>query len=292
MQSSRTATFGGHSMVTNLQCVLVRRPDTVLAKADPIRWHYTQAVDFARASQEHEAFVQLLREHGAEVIYHDQPSEQHADAMFVHDPVLMTNHGAIILRMGKSLRRGEEALMKTMLETLHVPILTELHGTALAEGGDLLWLDEQTLLAGIGFRTNEEGIAQLRNALAPFGVSVLSFDLVYFQGHEACLHLQSLISLVDIQTALVYLPLLPTRLLQLLQTRQFKLIEVPEKEFLSMGSNALAIKPKLVVTVEGNPTTKQRLEKAGITVLTYKGNDVSLKTEGGPTCLTRPIKRS
>lgn len=287
----RSTSFGGHSMVMPLQRVLVRRPDAILASVDPMVWHYTDSVNHANATQEHHDFVQMLRDHDVEVLYHEQTSDQHADAMFVHDPVLMTNQGAIMLRMGKALRRGEEQLMKSTLQALHIPILGELTDPALTEGGDLLWLNEKTLLAGVGFRTNQEGITQLRHLLTPLGVQVLTFDLPYFLGQDACLHLQSLISLVDTHTALVYMPLLPTALFQLLQARKFHLIEVPEAEFLSMGPNTLAIKPKLVLAVQGNPLTKQRLENAGITVLTYKGDDVSLKTEGGPTCLTRPIMR-
>lgn len=288
----RSTNFGGHSMVMPLQRVLVRRPDAILATADPELWHYTNPVNHSNAAQEHYHFVQLLRDHGVEVLYHEETSDQHADAMFVHDPVLMTNQGAIILRMGKALRRGEEQLMKSTLQALNIPIVGELTDPALAEGGDLLWLDEKTLLAGVGFRTNQDGITQLRHLLAPLGVQVLTFDLPYFLGQDACLHLQSLISLVDTHTALVYLPLLPTALFQLLQARRFHIIEVPEAEFLNMGPNTLAIKPKLVLAVSGNPLTKQRLENAGITVLTYEGEDLSLKTEGGPTCLTRPIMRA
>lgn len=283
--------FGGHSMVAELQSVLVRRPGQALQAADPERWHYTGRVHLPEAIKQHDQFVEILRAHGVWVVYHDQDSLELADAIFVHDPVLMTDGGAIILRMGKALRRGEEELISKTLRELGIPILHELTEPALAEGGDLLWLDEKTLLAGRGFRTNEAGIIQLRQALAPLAVSVLVVDLPYFQGREACLHLQSFISLVDTRQALVYLPLMPVRLFEILQERGFSLIEVAEEEFHSMGANTLAIKPKLVLGLEGNPVTKKRLEAAGIQVLTYTGTELSLKTEGGPTCLTRSLKR-
>lgn len=286
-----TKDYGGHSMVANLQRVLVRKPNQALGNAEPTRWHYTDTIHLPLAIEQHNEFVKIMQAQGVEVVYHEQPSEQHADAIFVHDPVLMTDKGAILLRMGKALRRGEEALIKQTLLELNVPVLGELSSPAQVEGGDLLWLDEKTLLAGRGFRTNETGITALRHLLAPLGVSVLAFDLPYFQGREACLHLQSFISLVDIKTALVYFPLMPVALVELLEEKGFSFIEVPEQEFHTMGANALTIKPKLVLSLANNPLTKKRLEDAGIEVLTYAGTELSLKTEGGPTCLTRPLKR-
>lgn len=290
MQSNNQ--FGGQSMTGALQRVLVRRPNHVLGKADPQLWHYTSQVDVAKAIDEHDYFTQILRNHNIEVVYHAQESDTHADAIFVHDPALITNSGAVILRMGKILRHGEETLLKKSLQELNIPIIGELTAPALAEGGDLLWLDEYTLLAGKGFRTNEQGISQLRNILSPMGVNVLDFDLSYYHGKESCLHLQSFISLVDVNTALVYKPLLPARLFCLLEDRNINMIEVPDNEFLTMGPNVLTIQPKRVLSLDTNPVTKMRLEKAGVTVLTYTGLELSLKTEGGPTCLTRPLKRA
>ena len=284
--------FGGHSMVNALQSVLVRRPDNALGSADPDQWHYTHSVNLSVAQEQHDNFTTILKKAGVEVLYHDQESDLHADAIFVHDPALMTNEGALILKMGKALRSGEEALIKKTFENLNIPIIGEISAPGLVEGGDLLWLDAHTLIAGKGFRTNDEGVRQLRAFLLSQQVQVLDFDLSYFQGKDACLHLQSFISLVDVKTALVYLPLMPVRLLDLLLEKQFQLIEVPEEEFLSMATNVLAIKPKMVLCLDKNPLTKQRLLAAGITVLTYQGDELSLKTEGGPTCLTRPIKRS
>lgn len=284
--------FGGHSMVNVLESVLVRRPNQALGHADPCVWHYTNKINLTKAIEQHDKFVQMLAKENVKIIYHDAEHDELADAIFVHDPALITDYGAIILRMGKVLRMGEEELLKNKLTELKIPIMGEIVSPGLVEGGDLLWLNEKTLLAGNGFRTNQQGINQLRKVLKSFDIEVIDFDLPYFQGKEACLHLQSLMSLVDTKIALCYLQLLPTRLYQLLLDKNFQIIEVPEQEFLSMAPNTLAIKPKLVITVEGNPKTKANLEKAGVKVLTYEGSELSLKTEGGPTCLTRPIKRS
>jgi len=283
--------YGSQSMVEPLRTVLVRRPDAAFAVTDLAKWHYAGRPDLDGARREHDALVDILRQAGAKVIYHSAPLPEHADAIFVHDPVIVTDRGAVILRMGKPLRRGEEAAMEHCLTELGIPILYRLYGSATAEGGDLLWLDHDTLAVGQGFRTNEEGLQQLESALASLGVKVISVPLPYHGGPEACLHLMSLISVVDHRLAVVYLPLLPVTFCQELERRGFRLIEVPEEEFQTMGPNVLALAPGQCVMLEGNPRTKQRLEAAGCSVQTYAGAELSLKAEGGATCLTRPLWR-
>jgi dimethylargininase len=277
-------------MVGPLRRVLVKRPDEAFSGADPERWHYTSRPDLNEARREHDALVQILTDAGAEVIDHPEPQPDRADSIFVFDPALVTDRGAVILRMGKELRRGEEAAMARRFREIGVPILAELGGEATAEGGDLLWLDSQTLAVGQGFRTNAEGLRQLREILA--GVEVLAVDLPYFTGPEACLHLLSLISIVDHDLAVIYPPLMPVTFWTTLQDRRFRLVEVPEEEFATMGPNVLALAPRKCLMIEGNPVTRRRLEEEGCEVLTYRGREISLKAEGGPTCLTRPIWRT
>jgi dimethylargininase len=283
--------YGAQSMVAPLRAVLVKRPDEAFAVNDPVAWHYAGRPDLAVAQQEHDALVALLRQGGAEVIYHDESQPGHADAIFTFDPAIVTDHGAIILSMGKSQRRGEEAAMARRLEELGVPLLYTLHDEARAEGGDLLWMDHNTLAVGLGFRTNAEGLRQLREALTGIGVNLIPVELPYYTGPDACLHLLSLISIVDFHIAVVYPSLLAVPFWQELQQRNFRLIEVPEVEFPTMGTNVLALAPGKCLMLEGNPITTRLLEEAGCEVMTYRGNEISLKAEGGPTCLTRPILR-
>ncbi len=284
--------YGSQSMVDPLRRVLVKRPDQAFAVDDPARWHYLARPRLEIAQQEHDALVGILRRAGVEVIYHDELQPDRADAIFVHDPAIVTDRGTVVLRMGKALRRGEEAAIARRLEESGVPVYYELHGDARAEGGDLLWIDHDTLAVGLGFRTNEEGLSQLREALDPLGVTAFPVPLPYYGGPEACLHLMSLISLVDHDAAVVYPRLLPVPFWEYLQQRDFRLVEVPDDEFETMGTNVLAIRPGSCVILEGNATTQRRLEDAGCEVFTYRGNEVSLKAEGGPTCLTRPVLRS
>mgnify|MGYP001821992799 CR=1 FL=1 len=283
--------YGSQSMIAPLRKVLVKRPGVAFAGADPERWHYTAQPDLEAARREHDAFVQVLRDAGAEVFFHDESQPERADAIYVYDPAIVTDRGAIVLRMGKDLRHGEEGPMARRLEVLGVPVLARLRYGALAEGGDLLWVDQRTLAAGLGFRTNLEGVRQLREALEPMGVAVIPVELPYYGGPEACLHLMSLISIVDENLAVIYRPLLAVPFWQALSARGYRFVEVPPEEFETMGPNVLALAPGRCLMLEGNPVTRQRLEAAGCEVQTYRGQEISLKAEGGPTCLTRPILR-
>jgi len=286
-----TQPFGAQSMVDPLRRVLVKRPEPSFAVADPAAWHYGGRPDLEAALREHDELTGILAAAGAEVVDHPEPQPGRADAIFVFDPALVTERGAIVLRMGKALRRGEEAAMARRLAALGIPILATLDGEAQAEGGDLLWLDRGTLAAGQGFRTNREGLRQLRAALEPIGVEVLPMELPYWTGPDACLHLLSLVSLVDRDLAVVYLPLLPVAFWHLLRDRGIQLLEVPEAELPTQAPNVLALSPRKCLMLEGNPVTQGRLEAAGCEVLTYRGREISLKAEGGPTCLTRPLWR-
>jgi len=284
--------YGGQSMVAPLRRVLVRRPDAAFAVDDPPLWHYAGRPHLPTAQREHDTLVSIMRAAGIDVVYHDVDLPAHADAVFVFDPVLITDRGAVLLSMGKELRRGEETAMATVLRRLGVPLLYSLHGEARAEGGDLLWLDHHTLAVGQGFRTNDEGLRQLRVALEPLGVRVLGIDLPYDGGPHACLHLLSLISLVDDDLAVVFEPLLPVPLWCELSRRGIRLLRVPEHEFRqTMGTNVLALAPRRCVMLEGSPLTRSLLEEAGCDVRTYRGDELSLKAEGGPTCLTHPLLR-
>ena len=202
----------------------------------------------------------------------------------------MTDVGAILLRPGKEGRRAEPDDVASDLKAAGIPIAGRMEAPATAEGGDLFWLGGSTLLAGRSYRTNGEGIAQLGEMLGP-SVDVVAFDLPHFHGPGECLHLMSFISPLDTDLAVAYLPMVPVRLLELLRDRGVSLVEVPDDEFASMGPNVLALGPRIALALAGNPQTRRRMEAAGVDVRTYEGNEISLKGEGGPTCLTRPLER-
>ncbi|NBU63515.1 MAG: amidinotransferase [Chloroflexia bacterium] len=284
-------TYGAQNMVSQLRKVMLRTPDAAFYHADPLRWHYTTRPNQSEALAEHAALCDTLRKAGVEVIMHDAPLADHADAIFCFDPAIVTDYGAILLQMGKSLRVGEEAAIGASMQKNGIPILGTLNGDARAEGGDMIWLDNQTLAVGLGFRTNAAAVSQLKAMLEPKGVTVLAYDLPYYTGPEACLHLLSFISMVDHDMAVVHLPLMPTGFYQELKRRNMKLIEIPASEYDSMATNVLAIAPKVCLMLDCNPITARLLADAGCEVQTYRGNEISLKAEGGPTCLTRPLLR-
>jgi len=275
-----------------LRTVLVRRPDAAFGSANPKPWGYTAKPDLAAARREHDRLVDLLKQSGVDVRYHEDPQRGKADSIFVHDPAIVTDRGAVILRMGKELRRGEEESMARTFDALRVPILARLRGDATAEGGDLLWVNHGLLAVGQGFRTNAEGLTQIRETMKGIGVEVEAVPLPYFQGPDACLHLMSLISIVDEDLAVVYPHLFPVPFWKSLREHGFEFVEVPDKEFSTMAPNVLAVGPRDCIVLEGNPITRKRLEAAGCRVRTYRGKEISLKAEGGATCLTRPVLRS
>ena len=274
-------------MTGALKRVLVRPP----LPEDVERWReygWRAAPDHAAAVAEHEALRALLEEAGAEVVIsrHDPGNP---DAIYVYDPVLVGAAGAVLLRPGKEGRRGEPAAMVATLEAAGVPVAGELEAPSFAEGGDTVWLDERTLLVGIGYRTNDEAVPALEAAFP--GVEVLAFDLPHWNGTGEVMHLMSFISPLDHDLALVYPRIAPVRLLRLLAKRGIEIVEVPDEEFESQGPNVLALGPRRALALDGNPETRRRMERAGVEVTVYRGDEISRKGDGGPTCLTRPLLR-
>jgi dimethylargininase len=281
--------YGLANMTATLRRVLVRPPSADAAAVwQTFGWR--REPDTARLAEEHEAFCALLEEAGAEVVRAQTPLALSPDAIYVYDPALVTAEGALLLRPGKAGRRDEVSAMAADLVEAGVPIAGALQAPAMVEGGDTVWLDERTLLVGRGYRTNDAGVHALGAALP--GVDVIAYDLPHLNGPGEVLHLMSLISPLDTDLAVVYLPLLPVRLVELLTARGIELVEVPEDEFWSMGPNVLALGPRRALALDGNPVTRERMEAAGVEVTVYTGEELSKLGDGGPTCLTRPLLRA
>ena len=274
------------TMTAPLRRVFVRRPGEVE------RWReygWRSAPDPVRIVEEHEAFVAALEAAGAEVVV-GAPLDSALDAIYVHDPAAVTGRGAVLLRPGKELRQIEVDAIERDFAAAGVDVLARLEEPATAEGGDMLWLDEHTLVVGRGYRTNDAGVAALRAALPD--VDVLAVDLPHHHGRDEVMHMLSLISPLADDLALVYLPLMPVRLVELLERRGVAFVEVPDEEFESMACNVLALAPRVALALDGNPETRRRLEQAGVEVVVYAGEELSRKGDGGPTCLTRPLSRT
>jgi len=279
--------FGVRSMVAPLRRVLLRRPAITgdFAAAD---WRTPEPELLAR---QHEQFCQLLADLGCDVALAD-PAAGMVDATYVRDPGMVTSRGAVLFQMAKPARAAEPPLLGTALQAAGVPVVAELTGDATADGGDIIWLDERTLLVGRSYRTNAAGIRQLGDILAAEGVTVCSADLPHDRGPAHVLHLMSVISPVADDLAVVYQPLAPVPLMEELAARGVRIVGVPAGEYPTMACNVLAIRPGVVVMLDGNPRTHAALAAAGCEVHVFDGSEISIKGDGGPTCLTAPILRA
>lgn len=285
------------SMYKTLKRVIVKHPETAFLNQKHLsneweKFNYLTEPDFTEAMKEYKEFISILEKHVDQIDYMPESNEVGLDSIYAHDPVKFTPEGAIILKSGKKLRQPEALVYKEFLTDKKIPIVGELTGEAVSDGGDIVWLDDKTLLVGRGYRTNDEAIRQLKEMTANFVDEFIVVQLPHDQGEEECLHLMSIISMVDSDLAVVYSPLMPVFLRQLLIECGTKLIEVPKSEYDTLGGNVLALAPRVCMMVEGNPDVKKQLLDAGATVYEYKGEEISVKGTGGPTCLTSPVVRS
>jgi len=288
MSAPTTRLFGGQTMTRTLRRVLVR-PPSAAGFAAWREYGWRAEPDPAKLAAEHEALCETLRSVGAEVVLAETKIAEDPDAIYVFDAALVADQGAIVLRSGKEGRLAETAAIATDLERAGVPVAARLQEPQRVDGGDTIWLDQSTLLVGRGYRTNDDGIHALQAALP--GVAVLAFDLPHVHGAQVVLHLLSLLSPLDEDLVVTYLPLMPVRLVQLLHELEIQIVEVPDDEFETMGPNVLALGPRVALALEGNHETRRRLERAGVEVRVYRGDEISRKGDGGPTCLTRPLLR-
>ena len=254
--------------------------------------NFSASPSLPEAIHEYEAFVGILRRTGAQVDFLPRDARANLDSIYARDASIVCDRGVILGRMGKRLRRGEPAAQQAALRALGVPIVGEITEPGCLEGGDVIWLDDRTIVVGRGYRTNEEGILQLRALLGDSIDELIVVPLPHWRGAGDVLHLMSLISPVDRNLAVVYSPLLPVPFRQTLLDRGIELVEVPTGEFDTMGVNVLALAPRECVMLAGNPRTREALERAGARVTEYSGNEISVKGAGGPTCLTRPLARA
>lgn len=282
-------------MSAPLRRVLMRSARSAMRRADPAAWHYGAGFDAARAARQHDEFARLVAASGASIEWLADEDDGLADSVFTHDPSLVSDPGALILSMGKALRLPEPGLHEAAYRAMGVPILGRIESPGTVEGGDCIWIDDKTLAIGRGVRTNQAGIAQLADMLAPHGVAVLGFDLPLWHGEAACLHLMSVMSPLADDLALVFSPLLPAPFWQLLRERGIRLVEGDADEFhasYGLSLNVLATAPRAVIAVAGYPKTRAAMEAAGCEVATFEADALCVACEGGPTCLTRPVWRA
>lgn len=286
-----------HSEFLKLESVFIKSAKNAFISQNSLnaQWkdlNYLEAPNFDKALHEYLEFETLLIRANIDIIHFALDNSVKIDSIYCRDASITTDYGMIICNMGKGGRINEPQSHTEMYILNEIPVLGIIEAPGTLEGGDVAWLDENTLAVGHSYRTNIEGIAQLKALLEPKGIDIVVAELPHYKGENDVFHLMSILSPIDKDLAVVYSPLMPIKFRNELLNRGLELIEVPDEEFESMGCNVLATAPRKCIMVDGNPKTKQLLERAGCEVTTYKGNDISVKGGGGPTCLTRPLSRS
>jgi N-dimethylarginine dimethylaminohydrolase len=285
-----------HSESGKLKSVFIKRAKDAFIDDAHIAKHwealnYLGKPEINKALTEYEVFEQVFKDNGTEIFYLPEDATVNMDSIYCRDAAIATAKGMIICNMGKEGRKNEPLAEQKAFEAQGIPVLGVIKAPGTIEGGDVAWLDSTTLAIGHTYRTNEEGIRQITEMLAPLGVNVITVPMPHYKGPSDVFHLMSVLSPVDTNLAVVYSPLIPIVFRNELIKRGYELVEVPEAEFDSMGCNVLALAPRVCLMVKGNPITKERLEKAGCKVIEYEGAEISVKGGGGPTCLTRPVER-
>jgi N-dimethylarginine dimethylaminohydrolase len=266
-----------------------RSPQTI---ADEWRaLNFTSAPDFENAVRQYDRFAELLSECGASLHFLPPSGGTGLDSIYVRDASIVCDAGVILCSMGKPLRRDEPRSHEAAFRAMDYPIAGSIAPPGRLEGGDVVWLDRRTIAVGRGYRTNDDGIAQLRAVLEGSIDELIVVPLPHWRGPSDVFHLMSIVSPIDSDLALVYSPLMPVAFRERLLDRGIALVEVPDEEFESMGANVLAVAPRRCLMLAGNPATRARLERAGAHVTVYEGDEISVKGGGGPTCLTRPLRR-
>ena len=289
--------YGCQNMVNSIRRVLVKHPkdayqDQIKLNKQSSQLNYLGVPNFDKALADHETLVGLLESTGAEVHYLPSDDSTTLDSIYTHDPCIVSNGGVILCNMGKRDRLSEPSAMETYFQSIDIPILGRIEAPGTLEGGDVIWINERIVAVGEGYRSNAEGIRQFQSLLGNLVEKVITVPLPHWTGPTECLHLMSNVSPIDHDLYLVYSRLLPVFFRQYLIDSGIELLEVPDKEYNSMGCNVLAIAPRKCIMIAGNPKIQQQLEAKSVEVHIYDGSEISLKGTGGPTCLTRPFLRS
>ena len=288
--------YGLNSNVSTLKTVLLKNPQAAFKsqKTIDLQWqdlNFIDKPDFKKSVTQYGNFIDILNDNHVEILYIPEDEKTSLDSIYTHDPIFMTPNGAVIGNMGKTQRKPETIMMKNYLNEIGVPILGEIINDATLEGGDVIWIDEKTVAAGLTYRTNIKGIDQLRKILSTISVEVISVDLPHWNGSVDVLHLMSLISPLKEDLFLIYEKLLPVGFLELLNQLDIKTISIADEDYDSLGCNVLPLSTTKCLITSGNDKTSKIIEEKGIEVIEFQASEICYKGSGGPTCLTRPIYR-
>lgn len=288
--------FGCQSMVGKMGAVLLKHPKDAFISQENLNksyeaFNYIGCPNFEKVLKEYEVFEKIIKDNVENIYYLPKDERTGLDSIYAHDSLKVTKKGAIYFPMGKELRGKECEATEEYLKSIGIPTLGYIKSPGKMEGGDVVWLDEKTVAIGLGYRTNEEGILQFKELTKGFLDEYVIVPMPHADGEAECLHLMSIISMVDQDLAVVYSRYMPVVFRNLLLERGIELLEVNDEEYAYLGSNVLALAPRKCVIIEGVPEITKKLKDAGCEVYTYPGKEVSFRGTGGPTCLTHPLQR-
>jgi len=288
--------YGSQSMVKKLNSVLIKRPEKAFISQEHLNknwkeYNYIDIPDYQKAIEEFVFFENILKKHVEKIYYLPENSNVGLDSIYTHDSLKITNKGAIYFNTGKKLRQKESYEVQKFLEDKNIKTLGRIYSPGKIEGGDIVWLSDKRVAIGRGYRTNDEGIRQFKELTKDFIDEYIIVPMPHGEGKDECLHLMSIISLVNSKLAVVYSKYMPIFFREMLIEDGMKLIEVEEEEYNHLGSNILALEPNVCITLEGNKKIVNQLKSNGCEVYTYPGENLSFFGTGGPTCLTCPVWR-
>ncbi len=244
-----------------------------------------------KATIEYNYFKSFLEEDNIKIIELPSSDKLTLDSIYTRDSILVCDSGLILCNMGRSSRTPEaEENFKTLADKGY-KIAGQIKSPGTLEGGDFIWINNKNAAVGLGPRTNSEGIRQLKEILGP-EIDLHIVDLPDPNHPDDVLHLMSIISPLDKDLAVIYKPFMPESFLKWLTKFGIEFIEVSEAEYPLMGCNILATAPRSIIMLENLPEIKNKLKNNGCKIRLYKGDEISRKGEGGPTCLTRPLIRN
>ena len=288
--------YGAQDMVSSLKRVLMKKPQNFMSKVNLKKWNYESPLNQKNIEENYNEFYEIIKNSVKEIVdlNIENKNEELCDSIFTHDPSLIINEGAIILNMGKKLRKKETAEHEKLYNSIDIPIVAKIIDEGTVEGGDCLWIKNNTLLVGESLRTNRSGIHQLKKILNYYDVKVIPITLPKQNNVDSCFHLMSLVSMLDHDLAIGCLSLFSLDLIKIFNDNNIKLISIPEDEYFkskTLAVNILALSPRNLAVMKGYPKTIDLLIKSGCKINLFSGDELCIKTEGGATCLTRPIWR-
>lgn len=283
-------------MVGKIESILIKKPEQAFISQENLdrtweEFKYFGCPDYEKVLEEYAVFEKYIKDNVENVYYLPQDDRTGLDSIYTHDPLKVTKKGAVYFPMGKKLRGREWEATKEFLEEKGIPTLGEIKAPGKMEGGDVLWIDEKTVAIGRGYRTNDEGIRQFKELTEDIIDEYIIVPMPHGEGEDACLHLMSIISFVDVDKAVVYSKYMPVFFREYLIDRGITLIEADDDEYDYLGTNLLALEPGKVILIKGCPKIEGKLKDMGIEVMTYEGKELSYRGTGGPTCLTCPLLR-